>query len=311
MKVSIIIPAYNCADYINRTIDSIFAQTYPRTNLEVIIVNDGSTDETANILSNYEHEFTIIHTKNKGVSAARNEGLKYSTGEFIQFLDSDDILLPNKIEEQVNILKENNADVAYGIWQKFVETDGDIKITQTIDRKIKGDIEIALFSDYWYPPASILYSRRIVEKVGGFKLWLEMVEDARFLLDAAIMGAKFFYVPKPTALYRIGNENSLSQINELKFVHCCFKNAVSVCDLWKEQFVNHPQKKDAVINCLRYCINRFSVLNETYFNIAISQLLEIDPNYIPTQKGLLQISSKILGYRNAERIASFKRRLLK
>jgi glycosyltransferase involved in cell wall biosynthesis len=102
--VSVIIPTYNCGEYIVEAIDSILNQTYK--NYEIIVVDDGSTDETKKRLEKYNNkEITYIYQENKGISVARNRGIKASTGELIAFLDADDMWLPEKLERQINIFK--------------------------------------------------------------------------------------------------------------------------------------------------------------------------------------------------------------
>src|SRR5690606_23448019 len=96
----------------------------------------------------------------------------------------------------------SDGDVAYGNWQKFKEVGGEIIITEKIERKITGDTEIALFTDFWCPPAALLYSRRIVERIGGFKTWLTIAEDARYFFDAALYNGSFVYTPIVGAHYR-------------------------------------------------------------------------------------------------------------
>ncbi len=108
--VSIIIPCYQSAKTIGRTLQSIYRQSY-RT-LEIIAVNDGSTDATRDILSGHEHKVRIIHQDNKGAAAARNKGFDVSRGEFVLFCDDDVVLQPDMIEKMVRTL-EQYRDKAY------------------------------------------------------------------------------------------------------------------------------------------------------------------------------------------------------
>lgn len=110
--VSIIVPCYNQADYMPMTLDSVLAQTF--TNWECILVNDGATDNTEEVAAEYcqrDSRFVYHKQHNQGLSAARNAGLQLSKGEYIQFLDADDILLPTKLEKQVSLLESSRGDV--------------------------------------------------------------------------------------------------------------------------------------------------------------------------------------------------------
>ncbi|WP_316736065.1 glycosyltransferase family 2 protein [Pedobacter aquatilis] len=302
--VSVIIPAYNAAHTIEETLDSVFAQTFE--NLEVIVVNDGSTDDTLSILENYPRSITIITTENRGVSSARSLGFANSVGDYIQYLDADDLLMPYKLDQQLNALLAHNADVAYGDWQKFKYENDKFVITETIERQIEGDLEIVLFTYFWCPPAAILYSRRLCQKL----CWnenLPVIQDARYFLDAAIAKGEFVYTKGIMAKYRSAQSNSLSQKSDLNFVRDLFENTKSVYKEWEPDVTTNSEKETAIIESLRHCINRLSVLDKNLANEAIELLLDIKPNYIPAEMGLLRRLSKIIGYKNAERVAGFKR----
>src|SRR5580698_6746094 len=105
--ISVIIPSYNAEKYITDCLNSIIQQTY--TSWEIIVINDGSTDKTLEILNQnkYKEKITVITIANGGAAAARNIGLKNAVGEFIQFLDADDIILPDKFEKQINGFSED------------------------------------------------------------------------------------------------------------------------------------------------------------------------------------------------------------
>lgn len=300
-KVSVIIPCYNCASYIEATITSVLQQTYPKKLIEVIIVNDGSTDNTASIINRYQKDFKIIHTQNRGVSHARNKGLEYATGDFIQYLDSDDILIPNKIEIQVKALKESSGDVAYGNWQKFIEQNNVLTITETIERKIEGSAEIALFTDFWCPPAAILYSKRIVKKIGLWKQWLPIIQDARYFLDAVLQQGEFVYTDTIVAQYREGNANSLSKRKKL-FIIDCFKNTVDISKEWET--VAHPseERTRTIISSLEYLIPNLRHISRLKHLYAINMLLKMAPNFKP--KNRIRFISNFLGYKKAEIFAS-------
>ena len=110
--VSVIIPAYNIEDYIGRCLDSVISQTYK--NLEIIVVDDGSRDHTGEILDNYakkDRRIKVIHKENGGVSSARNKGIEAAEGDYIGFIDGDDLIEPEMYKTLVDLLEEENADI--------------------------------------------------------------------------------------------------------------------------------------------------------------------------------------------------------
>ena len=104
-QITVIIPTFNRKQYLFHAINSVLAQTYK--NIELIIIDDGSSDKTINQLKSYESQLKIYRQKNKGVSAARNKGIKLSKSDWVAFLDSDDQWDIKKLEKQINYLKKN------------------------------------------------------------------------------------------------------------------------------------------------------------------------------------------------------------
>lgn len=115
--ISVIVPVYNCEKYIDDCIQSIITQSY--SPLEIILINDGSTDESALICDKYSSEYSYIetiHKLNGGVSTARNVGLENANGEYVMFVDGDDMLESNAIETLLTTLKSTKADIAEGLF---------------------------------------------------------------------------------------------------------------------------------------------------------------------------------------------------
>jgi glycosyltransferase involved in cell wall biosynthesis len=305
--VSIIIPAYNAAATLPATIQSALIQEDGSFNLEIIVVNDGSTDQSKVIIDNYCKTCKIITTENRGVSAARTTGLEHANGDYIQYLDSDDLLMPGKIKQQLKALINGQADIAYGDWQKFTQKGKETTIVETITRQISTDAELDIFNNFWCPPAVLLFSRKITDQL-TWKSNLPVIQDARYLLDAASIG-KFVYVPGVQAQYRILQSKSLSQRDSLAFVTDCFVNTGEIYERWKDELEENPNKKQALINSLRYCITEFSITKSKLFDKAIDLLLKIAPGYVPIEPALHHNISKLIGFRNAEKLATIKRNL--
>lgn len=306
MLVSVIIPAYNSEKTIAKTIQSVLNQDY--SPIEIIVVNDGSLDYTEKIVKEFK-EVKYISQKNSGVSVARNNGLSHANGEFIQYLDADDLLAEGKLRLQVSALQNNNADVAYGDWKKFIEEDSIFKELELVKRSMDKRPEIELITDFWIPLAALLYSRKIVDKIGGWNLNLPIIQDARYALDAARHGAKFIYTEGVMAYYRAHTSGSLSTKSRISFMTDCLNNAIEIDLDWRKSYHQDIEKKEAIISVLRFCVNEFSGIDKSLHKKAVDKILEIDPNYIPKgSKGLIALS-KLFGYRNAERLAYYKRKL--
>lgn len=132
-KISVIVPVYNVEKYIKNCIESILNQTFH--DLEIILVDDGSTDMSGNICDDYkirDSRISVIHKKNGGLSDARNEGIKRASGEFITFVDSDDYISHNAIEYLYGILIDNQADVSIGKLYKTSKFNEDVSNSSPI-----------------------------------------------------------------------------------------------------------------------------------------------------------------------------------
>jgi glycosyltransferase involved in cell wall biosynthesis len=110
-RVSVIVPTYNCARFLVESLDSILAQTVPPD--EIVVVDDGSTDDTSEIVARYANRLTIVHGQHGGLSAARNLGLAHAHGDWIAFHDADDIALPDRLAFQLDFLEQNPHDAVF------------------------------------------------------------------------------------------------------------------------------------------------------------------------------------------------------
>ena len=125
--VSVIIPTYNRAHYVVEAVESVLAQTHK--NIEIIVVDDGSTDGAEEILDPYKDRIRYFYQENQGVSAARNLGIRNANGQYLAFLDSDDLWLPDKTELQLNFLKENdNYGFVFSNFLIFTDTENETEI---------------------------------------------------------------------------------------------------------------------------------------------------------------------------------------
>jgi len=195
-KVSVIIPNYNYARYVGKAIESVLLQTY--ANLEVIVVNNGSTDNSLEILHMFEGKIKLVDQNNLGQSGARNSGLLQSTGDLIAFLDADDFWEPTKLEKQIDLINEEVQLVYCGI-STFYET---LLLNREVVLPVyKGDCS-SFFIDH--PAASVvlsgestaIFTRLLLKKVGVFDLELNSSAGWDFFRRASAH-TNFDFVPAP------------------------------------------------------------------------------------------------------------------
>lgn len=201
--VSIITPAYNCEDFIEETINSVLSQDYD--NLEYIVVNDGSTDNTYKILCKYDKQIKIINQKNEGQSSALNNGWAMSSGHYIGYLSADDTFEPNAISLLVECLENNpNAILSYGDWGLI---NSDSKLIRNISGKDYSKFDLKNKLICAVGPGSI-FKREIFTRYEGWNAEFKRVPDFEFFFRICESG-DFRRVRKKLANFRI-HSNSYS-----------------------------------------------------------------------------------------------------
>ncbi|MBD2491110.1 glycosyltransferase family A protein [Aulosira sp. FACHB-615] len=212
--VSILIPCYNAERWLAQTLESALQQTWK--NIEVIIVDDGSIDASVTVAQKFvSHNVKVILQTNRGASAARNKALQEAQGEFIQYLDADDLLAPDKIEHQMQLLNcDRNSDViASGAWARFQTNPSE---AQFIPQPLWVDMLpvewlVCAWEGHWMMhPAAWLVSRKVADKAGIWNESLSLNDDGEYFcrILLASQGVKFSSDAK--SYYRSGNSHSLS-----------------------------------------------------------------------------------------------------
>jgi glycosyltransferase involved in cell wall biosynthesis len=213
-RVSVIIPTYNRAALLGEAVASVLAQTYK--DYEIIIVDDGSTDNTREVASHFPPEIKYVLQKNQGVSAARNKGIELSRGEYLCFLDSDDALVENALEKNISFLDSHpEIGFCYGQVYKMDEKGRLLKLRRlrgastTIIRESGEQIEQLLFrGDIGILAA--LTRRSCFEKVGYFNTSLRVGEDIDMWLRIS-MNYKVGYIAEPVGKVRVHAANATTQ----------------------------------------------------------------------------------------------------
>lgn len=214
--VSIIVPAYNCAHFLPEALDSILAQQYP--NIEVIVVDDGSSDGSAEIAEAYGSPVKVIRQKNQGPAAARNRGVRESRGEYLAFLDGDDVWLPGKLLAQLEYFASHKeVGIVYGNFKRWrMNEAGDYPPKEAfitseqnggiVDRE-SGWIYHQLLLDSIICIITAVIPRSLFETLGGFDESLRVGEDYDFWLRASRL-VQAHKLARDVALYRTNNSST-------------------------------------------------------------------------------------------------------
>jgi len=218
--VSIIIPNYNRADIVVETLRSVAAQTY--VNWECIIVDDGSTDDSENVIGNYvrsDVRFQFYKRPGEitaGANSCRNLGFERSKGEFVNWLDSDDIIAPNKIESQINLLSSQKADVATCKWGRFMHLTEDVSLKElgTFTNFPTGTSLITAYGTYgtFFPSHAFLVSRKLADISGLWNKNLQVNQDGEFFCRILINANKVVCALDTYVLYRLPHHTNTNQI---------------------------------------------------------------------------------------------------
>jgi glycosyltransferase involved in cell wall biosynthesis len=203
--VSVIIPLYNQKEFVGEAISSVLNQSY--SNIEVIVVNDGSTDNPSEMLKQFKKDIKLINQKNKGLAAARNSGIRQSRGEYIQLLDADDFLDKDKVRFQLDFNQSRGSNISYCEISSYDNDTG-----RYTPRNI-GEVE-DLFShlfNFWYPYPlpihSLLIKKDIFERFGLFDEDLKAAEDRYYFSKLAFNKVAFDYFQFMGGFRRLHSRN--------------------------------------------------------------------------------------------------------
>jgi len=214
-SVSVLIPCYNAENWLNETLESVFSQSWPK--IEVILVDDGSTDGSLAVAERYISRGLKIKSQNRrGACAARNRALRESTGEFIQYLDADDVLSPTKIENQMRRLAESpSGTIALGRYGKFSSTADSAEFEALPifrDMPVVDWIVTSWQGGGATHPACWLTPRKVAEEAGGWNedLSSNPNDDGEYFTRVILKSRRVAYCQDAVSYYRVGSNGSLS-----------------------------------------------------------------------------------------------------
>ncbi len=253
--VSIIIPVYNGSNYMREAIDSALAQTY--NNIEVIVVNDGSTDNTEEIAKSYGKKIRYYAKENGGVATALNLAIKKAKGEYVSWLSHDDVYLPEKIERQISFmqcLSEKQKTIIFSDLKILNQKTGSISLNNLDLVNYTGDASSYEFSmiDAFYSSkingCTLLIPRKLFNEIGYFEKEFKTVQDYVLFMKFFAAGVKFKYLKEPLILSRHHDEQDSiilygKHIDELNFLYRyafdLFREKFQCMEFWKyEHFLS-------------------------------------------------------------------------
>jgi glycosyltransferase involved in cell wall biosynthesis len=214
-KISVIIPTYNRSHLIKDAVESVLSQTYQ--DFELIIIDDGSTDNTREVLAEYGERLQYIYQENQGRSAARNHGINLAKGEYIAFLDSDDVWFPDKLARQVPILESapDNVVLVHG-YKCIVDKNlqpipgWELKLRKLYTLAERGEetYENYLHSNCIFT-STILARKAAIIEISGYDTSTQGVEDLDFYLRLLLLNYNFAFISEPPLIkYRWHGDNT-------------------------------------------------------------------------------------------------------
>lgn len=277
MLISVIIPVYNTSKYLRRCIDSVVGQTYK--DLEIIIVNDGSTDNSLSILKEYnDSRITIIDKENGGLSSARNSGIASANGEYILHVDSDDYIELNYIEDIVNYANKFNLDL---VVSDFLQEDELGNTNYQIDMKL----------GYGELISNKEYIRRIIDEFSIYPcVWNKLIRRSLYIdhnirhPEGISMGEDLFVTPKLAY-----NSNRIGKLNKAYYHYIYNPNSIS-----KSKNISNKKirEMDYVVRDLDKYLNEYNLLNLYKFHVG-RQIKALPNEYI-----MNELNEEIIRYFN-------------
>jgi len=310
LLVSILIPCYNAERWITHAIDSALAQTW--NDKEVIVVDDGSTDSSLDVIRGFRERIRWETGPNRGGGAARNRLLELANGQWIQYLDADDYLLPNKIAHQMDFIAANiGLDVVFGpaSWEYWSEHD--IRREVVPIPQPPHDHWVLLAG--WQLPqtGAPLWRKQAILDVGGWNLDQPCCQEHELYLRLLICGKRFAYHPTNGAVYRQWSTDTLCN-RDISEVH---RRRLEIEQRLEDYLrVSNQLSRERLhaINQARFQIARIAWQYDSDFaRKLMEQVHKLDPKFSPTGRAApahYRLIFHALGFRAAERLAAAVRK---
>lgn len=309
--VSILIPCYNAQQWIGQAINSALGQSYP--HVEVIVVDDGSTDDSVAVIKSFDG---LIHWEtqpNQGGNPTRNRLLELSKGNWIQYLDSDDYLLPDKIEKQVAVLAQNSqADIIYSP-SVFEYYDNQSSRQEVLPIPEPHDDPWVLLARWHLPQTgSPLWRKQAIVDAGGWKMDQPCCQEHELYLRLLMAGKTFVYCNHAGSVYRQWSEDTVCR----KDMGRTYTQRLRIKDRMEQYLSATSQltkERQHAINQARFeCARKIWLFNRNWAKQIIKQINSSEPSFQPSGNAApksYQLTYELLGFNFAEEIARGKRNL--
>lgn len=281
-KVSLIVPVYNCSTFLRKCLDSIINQTYK--NIEILLINDGSTDDSLSICNEYsnnDNRIIVINKTNSGVSSTRNIGINKSTGEFIMFVDADDMLFPNSVEVLLKGIEDGNYDLVIGNYVLLNNDNTQSNHTVIINYE-KSLLNFCIENTLWSTWGKIIRKNKIEKQ---FAEDIFVAEDILFWVTNKNI-KRYKYIENECYMYRLNpfstmrnkkvNERVMSEFEALKriinevddntkkyFINYYINRALSVKYKYKDERKIFKSYKKKIAEFIKKCYKDYFIKNKT------------------------------------------------
>lgn len=291
--VSVVIPTYNRSDYIAETIESVLQQTYP--NIEIIVIDDGSTDDTASVVGKYALKIRYVWQENAERGASRNHGLRLAQGDFISFLDSDDLWSSGKVQEGVDFLKAN-PDVGL-LCADALQIDGGGRHLRVLRAHgSSGRVTEKLLRNNFVIMATHLARTSLVREICGFREERELSgsEDWEMWVRMSL-STNFAYVPTALAKIRTHLDNTMTNPAAMRRSMAraaeLFRQSEPLASTYKKS-LKRMDANIALVNAINYCSQRDRRESIAQLRHAFSAdpAIILDPRFAYTVLRLLKSS---------------------
>ncbi len=279
-KISIIVPVYNTSKYLNKCINSLLNQTLE--DIEIILINDGSTDESDSIIKKYKDKrIKYIHKKNEGIGKTRNLGIEIASGEYLSFIDSDDYVGADFCEKMYNKAIKDNCDIVICDFYKDIDSTLEyIKIESFKDNSLNKNPNILNIVNLG--PCNKIYKRNLFENRNNRFVENLKYEDAPFVCKVLLSAKKIGKVDEYLAHYVIHDKSETTTRDERIF------DILKITDIMVKELKKHDYMHDAMINIAVMILTDYTIqqryindseLRNKFIDESFNYLNELDLNW--------------------------------